>query len=217
MERVQSMEQPQQGLAADEAKQQLVSHWLLWGVLPVVAFFVISVAVGRFAHHAPLSEVKSEDRFQAFLAIAAGLFLLAFWLDSHLTNPEHLVAASLNPSDGDNPGGGREGRHKLDPEQRAVIRGRVVRIAAWLAFVGIGIGTDALAASWHLPSGKPYYGLQIIAVAVVYQLFVLSRHRAYFDLIDGKTLVMPPSKREDEKGKSDGTSRRARKGKSGRD
>jgi hypothetical protein len=213
MERVQSMDQPQQGPVADEAKQQLLSQWLLWGVLPVVAFFVISVALARFGHHAPLSEVKSEDRFQGFLAVAAGLFLLAFWIDSHLTNPEHLVETSLKPSDGGNPGGGREGRHKLDAEQRAVIRQRVVRIAAWLVLVGIGIGADALAASWHLPSGKPYYGLQIIAVAVVYQLFLLSRHRAYFDLIDGKTLVVPPSRHQDEKG----TSRKARKGKSGRD
>lgn len=188
------MEPAEPGLEAEEAKRRIRNQWLLCGVVPVLAFFIMSAAAARFAHHATLSEVKAEDRFQGFLAIAAGLFLTAFWADGYLTNPERLLRRVVNP-DEDVSDKTKQRKYRLDPGQRAIIRERVVRLASWMVHVGIAIGLVAVAASWHLPNGNPYYGLQVVAVATIYQLFVFSRHRFYFDLIDGKGLVVQPRKR----------------------
>ncbi|MFQ6131580.1 MAG: hypothetical protein ACE5R4_06055 [Armatimonadota bacterium] len=167
-----------QHLTAEEAKHLVLHRWLYWGVVPLVGCFVLAVIAGLLAAPSELSHIKLADVFAGFLAVGAGAFLLGFAIDGHMTNPERLAALA----DYELP----EDRKKDDPivlPAHPAIRRQVVKCASVLSALGAVMG---LAAIIHLAfGGEMGQGMQLIVLGAAYQLFLLSRHDHYSDLIEG--------------------------------
>lgn len=174
-----------------EIKRRLLRTWLTWGLLPVGISIVLTLLVDALVSlPVAMTDMQMERRFQFILAIAAGLFLIAFSLDSNWTNAQKMAqkieaAAEL---DGPGPGGkpkkrpdGRTLELLLAPHAGIVINSILGSVQA-LAFAGAGIAACAiLAAAAHLGIG---YAIMLLILAVSYQLFVLSRHPYYSEVIE---------------------------------
>jgi hypothetical protein len=189
----------------DEAKARMVRVWLTWGILPLAASIVITLLVNALmSGGAEMTAMHMERRFQFILAIGAGLFLIAFSLDSNWTNAQKMAkkidaAAGLDaPGPGGKPKKRPEGRTlelTLAPFANIVIDSILASVQA-LALAGAGIAACAiLAAAARLGLG---YSVMLLILAASYQLFVLSRHTYYREVmqtaLEGKLVCVPDEK-----------------------
>lgn len=175
----------------DEVKRRLLRVWLAWGLLPLALSIVLTLVMDALVTgQLALTPMQMERRFQVILAIGAGLFLIAFSLDSNWTNAQKMAKKIAAEAGLDAPGPG--GKPKKRPEGRSlelllaphagIVINSIVGSVQALAFVGAGIAVcGILAASAHLGIG---YSVMMLILALSYQLFVLSRHAYYNEVME---------------------------------
>ena len=174
-----------------DVKQRLLRIWLAWGLLPLGLSIVLTLLVSALVSaQLTMSPMQMERRFQFILALGAGLFLIAFSLDSNWTNAQKMArkietAAGLDvPGPGGKPKKRPEGRtleQLLAPHAGIVITSILGSVQA-LAFAGAGIAACAiLAAAAHL---GVEYSVMMLILGLSYQLFVLSRHAYYNEVME---------------------------------
>jgi hypothetical protein len=194
----------------DDVKARMVRVWLTWGILPLAASIVLTLLVNALMSNGPeMTAMHLERRFQFILAIGAGLFLIAFSLDSNWTNAQKMAkkietAAGVNPADFAAPSAGGRPKKRSDeptlesalaPFANIVIESILASVQA-LALAGAGIAACAiLAAAARLGLG---YSIMLLILAASYQLFVLSRHTYYREVmqtaLEGKLVCLPDPK-----------------------
>lgn len=173
----------------DQFAASLRNTWLKWGVGPLaVGAVLLLVATAAAASPDRMSERALEIRFQVVLAIGAGLFLIGFSLDSHWTNAQKLArriarAAGLPDLKAVEELKKRSTR-KLNESLAAQSQVAADSIlASTLALTIIGgaiVATAVLAAAAGLGFA---YSAMLWLLAAEYQLFVLSRHPYYKELL----------------------------------
>ena len=164
-------------------RHRLTHLWLVWGLLPLAFMLVLMLAVASpEASASPDTmdqqhKIQVERRTQAFLAISALLFFVAFSADGRSTDDERVGRRILRAAGGD---AFRPSRAQLAAQAHLAFAA-VNRTAVLLTTVGLLMSALAVAAVLaRLPLTS---GLQILALAAVYQLFVFSRHPYYDELI----------------------------------
>lgn len=169
-------------------RQSLRQTWLTWGLLPLVVFLVLTIAVDAAqAADFSASPRRMELGFQALFALAAMLFLIVFTVDSHWTNSQRLARRMVQLIEQD----GRLVKPETLAECAPVVFKSVYASSKALTMAGLVVGALAvLAAAGGLGIN---YSLLVLTLAAGYQLFVLSRHPYYMELMDaaaeGRLLV----------------------------
>lgn len=201
----------------------MLRTWLVWGVLPLAAALVVTMLVSALVGtDSAATAMHLERRFQVILAVAAGLFLIAFSLDSKWTSHHKLAvriarAAGLDPvaaaeaqlaaAAAPTQEGKRRKRSEapslspLQPQlaaQAKLVFDSVLSSTCALTVTGAAIAVCAvLAAAARLGLT---YSLMLLILAGSYQLFVFSRHAYYRDLLDvaaaGQLVVHLEQKKE---------------------
>jgi len=161
------------------SRHGLRRRWLVWGLLPLVVCLVLTLAVDAVeAADFSMKPQQLELDFQAIFAISAMLFLIAFTIDGHWTNQQRLARRIVRLIE-------RDGR-RVTPETRAdyarVVFSSVAGPSRALTVVGVAIAFSAVVAA-GMGLGI-YYALLILALAAEYQLFVLSRHPYYMEIME---------------------------------
>jgi len=191
------MDRPEESIVKT-ARYTLRRTWLIWGVIPLAVFALLTLVAGlAFGHTTDGGKVVSQvhDPFTAILAVCSFVFLVAFSLDGHWTGAER-VARRLGGDPHDEGAlrrirGAESGHHAA----------RIMRdAAAALAIMGGVISAGAVAALWAR-SGLGKAGL-LLLFAAIYHLFLLSRHRDYEQIIaaatSGDLLECIPKKKQAE-------------------
>jgi hypothetical protein len=175
----------------DPRLQQVTSQmrhtWFVWGIVPLALCIVATLLVASAANDATeMTPMGLERRFQLLLALAAGLFLIGFSLDSHWTAAPKLarrllLAAGLQPdSKGHFPKLTARQQQDLTQHSDLVFHSILSSVQA-LTIIGAAIGLVAvLAALAHLGLS---YAVMLLILAAGYQLFVLSRHSYYREVM----------------------------------
>jgi hypothetical protein len=184
----------------EKITSQMRHTWFVWGIVPLVASIVLTLLVASVANaDTQMTPMGLERRFQFLLAIAAGLFLIGFSLDSHWTGAQKLakrllLAAGIEPDEK-----GRypkpTGRQQLNLAEHSDIVFKSI-ISSVLALTVIG---GAIAVVAILAAGSQLgisYAAMLLIVAAAYQFFVFSRHSYYREVMaaasDGKLTVDQP-------------------------
>jgi len=156
----------------------LRQRWLTWGLLPLLVCLVLTLAVDAVhASDFTMKERQLELNFQAVFAIAAMLFLVAFTIDGHWTNAQRMAGriAHLVIKDG------RRTKPDTLSEYAPVVFSSVASSSLGLTIVGVAMAFSAVVAA---AGGLGiYYSLLVLALAAAYQVFVLSRHPYYLDIM----------------------------------
>jgi hypothetical protein len=171
-------------------KSRLRGNWLKWGLLPLAASVVLTLlASAAAASPDRMSERALEVRFQVVLAVGAGLFLIAFSLDSHWTNAQKLArriarAAGLTDFASIEDLRRRSGRKLAETlaAQSQVASESILSSTLALTIIGGAVACTAiLCAAAGLGIG---YAAMLLLLAAEYQAFVLSRHPYYRELLE---------------------------------
>jgi hypothetical protein len=171
--------------------------WFVWGVVPLVASIVVTLLVASLANaDTHLTPMGLERRFQFLLAIAAGLFLIGFSLDSHWTGAQKLakrlmLAAGIAPDEkGHFPKLTARQQLNLADHSDIVFNSIIASVLALTVIGGVIAVVAILAAAAQLGLS---YAVMLLIVAGAYQLFVFSRHSYYREVMaaasDGKLTV----------------------------
>jgi len=186
-------------LDAGITKRLIVQRWLYWGVIPIVVALALTVIATYLVPPKDLSEIQSQNVLELCLAIAAALFLLGFSIDGHVLNPERLAKAAIGAAGasglagaGLDPGSNPHGRF---------VRARVLRTASIVSVLGVGIGAAAVLDVVF--GGTQQQGMLLIVLGVLYELYVLSRHPHYRELIEGYARLIAAHQPSDEDGAGD--------------
>lgn len=161
-----------------DARQRLRRTWLLWGLAPLGLFLLLTLAVsGVEASTADDSEQQMQRRFEAALAVSALLFFVGFSLDGRWTDAERLGKRIHKASGGET---FTPTRLQLAASADVAFTSIDGSVTALTAF-GIAIGLIAVLA---VLSGLPLAcGIQLVALAAIYQLFIFSRHPYYNEVL----------------------------------
>jgi len=164
---------------AIDTTRALKRTWLTWGLAPLTASALVMFTVGTvWANPIQADEHNIERGFQAVLAVCAALFLAAFWLDGRWTNSEGIARRIWQAA---------VGGEQIVPDrgrlaERADVAYASIR-SSHSAIVAIG-NAIAVAAIVSVCAGlSTAQGAQIILLGLGYQLFVLSRHPYYDELL----------------------------------
>ena len=188
-----------------QVTEQLQHTWLTWGLLPLAACVLLTLLVALVVAHSTMSERQAELRFQIIFAISAGLFLIAFSLDSHWTSAPKLARRIARAAGLDDTAPKQRERRKQDRKRLAAALAPQSEVAFQcihssmlaLTLIGGAIGITAiLAAAAHLGAG---YATIILILAASYQLFVFSRHTYYKEVLQaaeaGQLVIEPKGKK----------------------
>ena len=174
-----------------DVTRRMNSDWLTWGLWPTLGCVLLVVAITR--GHGPSKAINEEillRSFQAVLAVSALLFLIAFWLDGHWTNADKLGARIWLAA-----GGARFTPTSSQlAAQDALAFQSILASVKTLTLTGCAIGIAAvIGALAGLGFG---HAAQLLVMAAAYQLFVLSRHPWYTELLqlaaDGELIPSTP-------------------------
>jgi len=182
---------------------ELRRTWLIWSCVPLVAVLIGLVATTAvYASQPVLSQKRAEDSFYLFLAISALVFLFAFSVDGHWTNPRQVAERIRRRLTGGSeqsapaqarPGGAAEVR-------AAVAADIILGSCSSLGLMGHAIGAAAILC---LISGAgPVHAYLLLAVAVSYQLYLFSRHPYYEQIAQAAYAdeLEPEEEEQDKKG-----------------
>ncbi len=167
-----------------EIKLRITRHglwrrWLAWGLLPLAVCLVLTLAVDAVeAADFSMKPRQLELNFQAIFAISAMLFLIAFTIDGHWTNQQRLARRIARLVERD----GRRVKSDTLADYAPVVFNSVAGSSRALSVVGVAIAFSAVVAA-AVGLGI-YYALLILALAAEYQLFVLSRHPHYMEIME---------------------------------
>jgi hypothetical protein len=177
---------------------QLRRVWLVWSCVPLAVVLVsLAATTAAFAAEPVLTPKRAEDSFYMLLAISALVFLLAFSLDGHWTNPKRIAAKirrlALATS------GGTPGAGTAAAETRAAVASQtILGSASALGLMGQVIGVIAVLCI--VSRAGMSYAYLLLAVAVAYQLYLFSRH-PYYEQLAEAAYVDDLEPETDEKGK----------------
>jgi hypothetical protein len=180
--------------ANDDHLQQfstsLRGTWLKWGIGPLAAGAVL-LLMAMAAAPSPdrMTERALEVRFQVVLAISAGLFLIGFSLDSHWTNAQKLARriaraaglADLKAVEDLKKRSTRKLSETLAAQSRLAADSILASTLALTIVGGAIVATAVLAAGAGLGLG---YSAMLWLLAAEYQVFVLSRHQYYREVLE---------------------------------
>lgn len=179
----------------EEVNQRLRTMWISWGLIPLGIAFVLMVIMSLIK---PASGTTQPEQlalgFKGVMAAGGALFLLGFWLDGRWTEAGRLARTIYTAAGGN---GFRPSRRQLAEHAHLAMESLLLSTKA-LTVIGLLIGLAAvLAATAGL---KLSFSLQILLLAVAFQLFIFSRHPYYRELmataLQGELVV-----EEDEKDK----------------
>lgn len=166
-----------------------------------VGMVLLLLATAAAASPDRMSERALEIRFQVVLAIGAGLFLIGFSLDSHWTNAQKLArriarAAGLPDLKAVEELKKRSTRKLTESlaSQSQVAADSILASTLALTIIGGAIAATAVLAA---AAGLGFaYAVMLWLLAAEYQLFVLSRHPYYKELLQaaeaGDLVAMDP-------------------------
>ncbi len=161
------------------SRQGLRRRWLVWGLLPLVVCLALTLAVDAVeAADFSIKPQQLESNFQAIFAISAMLFLIAFTIDGHWTNQQRLARRIVRLIERD----GRRVKADTLADYAPVVFNSVAGSSRALTVVGVAIAFSAVVAA-GMGLGI-YYALLMLALAAEYQLFVLSRHPYYMEIME---------------------------------
>ncbi len=176
--------------------------WVVWGLFPLGIMFVLMLVVASPEANADAGTVKQQERLvterraQAVLAVSALLFFIGVSRDGRWTAAARVGRRILRAAGGDE---FKPTRIQLGAHAQLAF-GAVHRAVILLTVVGLVMSVLALVAVFaRLPLVN---GLHLLALAGVFQVFVVSRHPYYGELAEaalGGELVEPDD--EDDKKK----------------
>jgi hypothetical protein len=161
-----------------KARAGMLRMWLMAGVLPLLVCAMLTLAVSvAWAKPLTADEHDIERGFQAVLAICSALFLIGFWLDGKWTNSERLARRIWRAAGGEQ---FSPTRSQLAAQSEIAFR-TVTQSAHTLTIIGAAM---ALAAVISAGAGlRMAEAAQVLLLGMAYQLFVLSRHPYYGELL----------------------------------
>ncbi|MGD8240688.1 MAG: hypothetical protein PVH68_19210 [Armatimonadota bacterium] len=171
-------------LDASTTKRLILHRWLYWGVAPIAVALALTLIAGHVVSPRDLSEIQVGNVLELFLAIGAGLFLLGFAIDGHYLNPERLAKAALAAAQGSP----ERASDSADNPHGPFVRNRVLTTASVVSLLGIGIGASAVGDV--VAGGTLRQGMLMIVLGALYEMYVLSRHGHYRDIIDGYAQII---------------------------
>ncbi len=169
---------PEQERKLFHIRRRLRRTWLVWGLGPLGIFLLLMLGVsGVEASTAQDSGPQIERQFMAALAVSALLFFVGFSLDGRWTDAERLArriyeaagGASFTPS-----------RSQLAARADTVFSSIAISVNA-LTAIGLLMGLIAVLAA--VAGLQLVYGLQLLVLAAIYQLFIFSRHPYYDEVL----------------------------------
>ncbi len=160
-------------------RNRLRQTWLIWGLVPLVICLALTLGVNAIhAFDYATSDRQLELSFQAIFAIAAMLFLIAFTVDGHWTNAQRLARRI----DREVLAEGRRIKPDTLAEYAPVVFQSVYGSSRMLTLMGVATAITAVIGA--AAGIGIYYALLVLALAAEYQLFVLSRHPYYLELMN---------------------------------
>lgn len=190
------------GTKIDEFNARLRATWLKWGLIPLAVGIVLTLMACAAAPSPDrFTDRALELRFQIVLAIGAGLFLVAFSLDNHWTNAQKLArriaaAAGVPAADATPDGLKTRGRKLSDvlATRADIASEHILTSTQALTIIGAGIVAVAILAG---AAGLGFsYASMLLLLAAFYQLFVLSRHPYYKEVLlaaeAGELVIVDP-------------------------
>lgn len=170
------------GMAGDEllpaqARRSLWVHWVVMGLVPLLLGIVacLIVAGGQTAQFTPRQQARLDDIGAGLLAIAALIFLGAFWFDGLWTFEPRLRRHC------------RAAVAEADDRQQA-LRRRAKASFEWLAkgargLLWAGMVIPALAVVHAHLSGSLEVAGQLLVMGFLYNLFLASQFPRYLDVV----------------------------------
>jgi len=185
---------------------QLRRTWLIWSCLPLVVVLVgLAATTAVYASQPVLSQKRAEDSFYALLAISALVFLFAFTVDGHWTNPKRIAERIRRRLEEEPAGGPGTTEAETRAELRASIASRaILGSSPALGFMGHAIGLTAVLCI--IGGAGAVYAYLLLVVAVSYQLYLFSRHPYYEQVVEAAYTGELEAEAEDDKkakGKTD--------------
>lgn len=161
-----------------EIRRQMQRTWLMWGIGPLgIATLLMLTVSAVWASPANVDEHILERGFQAMLAICSALFLAGFWLDGRWTSPDRIGHAIWTAASG---GEFVPTRRQLAAHADIAFK-TVAGSAKLLTIIGGAIAAAAVISVWAgLRVGD---GTQLLLLGLCYQVFVLSRHPRYEEIL----------------------------------
>ena len=158
--------------------RRLWGQWLRLGLAPTVAAALLALGAG-VAHATPIQEgARSQElQLQAAMAVVAGLFLAGFWVEGWRTDTARILLA-LSRSLGKN-------LSELTAEDFRANAAAVERIAVEAQRSALMLGWGAaLVPVVAALGGMPLpHVLIVAALALLYELYLLSRHRHAVEVV----------------------------------
>ncbi|MBP8953521.1 MAG: hypothetical protein KBI47_14095 [Armatimonadetes bacterium] len=161
-----------------EARRQMQRTWLMWGIGPLcIATVLMFTSSAVWASPANVDEHILERGFQAVLAICSALFLTGFWLDGRWTNPDRIAHTIWSATCG---GEFVPTRSQL-AGHASIAFSTIAGSAKLLTIIGGAIAAAAVISVWA--GLRMSDGAQLLLLGLCYQVFVLSRHPRYEEIL----------------------------------
>ncbi len=172
-------------------RRRLSYIWVVWGLFPLGIMFVLMLVVASPEANADAGTVKQQERLvterrsQAVLAVSALLFFVGFSLDGRWTDAERVGQRILRAVGGDDL---KSRPVKLAKKcaqlaERADLAIRAVKRSV-VMLTGTGLVMGVLAVGAGVAKLPLVSGLQLLALAAIFQVFVVSRHPYYGELVE---------------------------------
>ena len=157
-----------------QVNRQLRHMWVNWGLLPLgLALALMAVmSVLRPVHGAAEPEQLALG-FKGVMAAGAALFLIGFWLDGRWTEAQRLARMVYLAAGGN---GLKPSKAQLALQADRIMDSLMLSTKA-LTIIGLAA---VLGAAAGLRFG---YSIQILLLAVAFQLFIYSRHPYYREVM----------------------------------
>ena len=159
--------------------RQLSVMWIRWGLVPLggALLLLVIMSVLRRAVEPPQPEQLALG-FKAVMAIGGALFLLGFWLDGRWTEAQR-VARMIWVASGGN--GFKPPKRDLIEHADLAMDSLMLSTKA-LTVIGLLIGLAAVLGAF---AGLKFgYSIQLLLLALAFQLFIYSRHPYYRELME---------------------------------
>lgn len=159
--------------------RRLREMWIYWGLVPLGAALAVLLLLAAMKHAGGASPPEQLALgFKAVMAIGGALFLIGFWLDGRWTEAQHVAKLILAAASQETP---RPSKAQLADRADLAMQSLLLSTKA-LTVIGLLIGLAAvLAALAGLQLG---FTIQILALALAFQLFIYSRHPYYRELME---------------------------------
>jgi hypothetical protein len=159
--------------------RQLREMWVRWGLVPLGGALILMLAMSHLRGAAGASPPEQLALgFKAVMAVGGALFLLGFWLDGRWTEAQRVAHMIFLAA------GGAEfkpAKRQLAEHAGLAMHSLMLSTKA-LTLIGLLIGLAAVLAA--LAGLQLDFSIQILFLALAFQLFIYSRHPYYRELME---------------------------------